>query len=121
MKRLILTLITAAVAVIAGESTSNYNLGTLSATGATISINLGRTPHKHTLQAVVTGSPDACAIQLEGSLDGSTWANLSGTQTCTSSVAFHVVDKPVTWIRANLTSLTGGTSPTVAIRYVGVQ
>ncbi|MGH9667094.1 MAG: hypothetical protein ACRD9L_21930, partial [Bryobacteraceae bacterium] len=79
----------------------------------------------HTVQAVVTGSPSGCSIQLEGTLDdptlSPTWSNLSGSQTCTSSVMFHVTARPVRAIRVNLTALSGGTSPTVTVKYVGVE
>jgi hypothetical protein len=30
---------------------------------------------------------------------------------------FHVVDKPVKYVRANLITLTGGTAPTVTVKY----
>jgi len=102
-----------------------YSLGTLNAPGPTVAQNLPFTVHKHTVQAVVTGAPATGSIQLEGTLDdvtGSpTWFNLSGAQPCTANTIFHVVDRPVSGIRVNLTALTGGTGPTVSIRYLGVQ
>ncbi|HXO85463.1 MAG TPA: hypothetical protein VN803_08050 [Gemmatimonadales bacterium] len=107
------------------------DFGKFTASGTTNGVNLGgsysntRAAHKHTLEVVVTGSPAACSIQLEGTLDDvngtPTWANMSGSQTCTSSVTFHVVDRAVTGVRINLTALSGGSSPTVAVRYAGVQ
>jgi hypothetical protein len=123
MKALLLGL--CALALFAQRS-STYNLGTLAAVGTTFGVNIGPVAHKHTVQVITAGGPTTCAIQLEGTLDDVTsnspdWANLSGSQTCTSSVTFHVADRPVTGIRANLTALTGGSSPTVAIKYVGVQ
>jgi hypothetical protein len=81
--------------------------------------------HKHTLQVVVTGAPATAQIQLEGTLDdvnGSpTWFNLSGSLLCTSNTIFHVVDRPVSGVRANLTALTGGTAPAVNCKYVGCE
>src|SRR5262249_52464376 len=93
--------------------TAIFSLGTLSATGTTIPVQLAVTAHKHTVQVVVTGSPTTCSVQLEGTLDdvtsaSPTWANISGSQTCTSSVTFHVADRAITGIRANLTALSGG-------------
>src|SRR5579863_4810419 len=92
--------------------TDILSLGTLSAVGATAGQNLHIRAHKHTLQVVVTGTPSGCNIQLEGTLDDATsaspnWANLSGSQACTSSVTFHVADRPVSGVRANLTVLSG--------------
>jgi hypothetical protein len=127
MKRLIALFALAAAALLA-ERTGVFILGTLTATGQTMGVHSGLATHKHTLQVVVTGSPASCSVQLEGTLDDITdpsvtpfWANLSGTQSCTSSVTFHVVEKPVRAIRANLTALSGGSSPTVTIKYLGVQ
>lgn len=96
-------------------------LGTLAATGAGTAVNLSVVAHKHTVTAVPTGSPATCTVKLEGSIDGTTWFDLSTAQTCTAAVAFHVVEKPVLAVRANLTALTGGTSPTVVVKYLGVQ
>ena len=125
MKRRIL--LGLALAVIAlGQRVGVYLLGTLSAAGTTIPVNVYLAAHKHTVQATVTGAPTTCNIQLEGTLDDITssapnWANLSGSQVCTSTLTFSVTERPVTGIRVNLTALSGGTSPTVTIKYVGVQ
>jgi hypothetical protein len=106
---------------------ASVSFGTLTGTGTTWAFDMSLlTPSQHTLEVVVAGSPSSCSIQLEGTLDnpsGSsvTWANLSGAQTCTSSVTFSVVNKPVRAVRANLTSLSGGSSPTVTVGYAGVQ
>jgi hypothetical protein len=76
---------------------------------------------KHTLAVVVAGTPAACTVALEGSMDTVTWASLSGNQTCTSTVMFHVTDRPVVFVRANLSALSGGTKPTVTITYLGIK
>lgn len=101
-------------------------LGKLTATGVTNYADLQIAAHTHTIQAVVTGGPAACSIQLEGTLDdpstsAADWADLSGSQTCTSTVTFHVIDRAVRGVRANLTALSGGTAPTVTVKYMGVQ
>lgn len=75
----------------------------------------------HTVAAVPSGSPAICTLRLEGSLDHISWFDLSGDQTCTASLMFHVADKPVQFVRINLTALSGGSSPSVAVRYAGVQ
>jgi hypothetical protein len=75
----------------------------------------------HTAQVVTTGSPTGAEIALEGSLDGTNWFDLSGSQTVTSTTMFHVVNRLVKFIRFNLTTLTGGSSPTVQPTYLGTQ
>ena len=89
-------------------------------TGATDTANVAKvSPSVHTLALTVTGSPAGCTYRLEGSLDGTTFFDLSGAQTCTSSTMFHVVQKKVTYVRGFLITLSGGSSPTVALAYVG--
>ena len=74
----------------------------------------------HTYQVNITGAPTAVTISIEGSLDGVLWTELSekifsaGELTATTAM-FQIVDKPVTYLRANLTVLTGGTAPTVTV------
>jgi hypothetical protein len=95
---------------------------TLASSGTTSAFDVSRlSPSQHTLQAVSSGSPTRCTIQLQGSLDGTTWFDLSGSQTCTSTLMVHVEQRPVSYVRANLTALSGGTTPKVAIFYLGVQ
>jgi hypothetical protein len=89
---------------------------TVTVTGATTSVRVNAT--NHTLQFNVA-SPATCAIQLEGSLDGVNWSNLSGSQSCLTSTMFHVDGKPIAYVRANLTAFTGGGS--VTILYRGAQ
>lgn len=94
----------------------------LAAVGATGSASVqALAPAQHTVQVTVTGSPTACTVRLEGSLDGVTYFDLSGSQACTANVMFHVVQRPVLWVRVYLVTLAGGTSPTVAARYLGVR
>jgi hypothetical protein len=126
MKKLILVF-AAFAALCLAQKTAYYLLGVLSATGTTAAVDLGVAAHRHTVQVVTAGSPTGCSIQLEGTLDdifsvaSPTWTNLSGSQTCTSSVTFFVSDRPVRAVRANLTALSGGSSPSVTVKYVGVQ
>lgn len=75
---------------------------------------------KHTVQLVMTGSPASCTANLDGSLDGTHWKDLSGGQTCTSTpVIFHVVDRVVAFVRINVTALSGGA--TVTPTYQGLR
>ena len=74
----------------------------------------------HTFQVNVVGAPSACQVQLEGSLDGTNWANLSGTQPCTSVVnMFHIDGKVTRVARVNLTSFVGGTNATIFYKGTG--
>ena len=74
---------------------------------------------KHSVMAIVTGSPSGGVCNLDGSLDGINWFDISGNQTITSSAMFHVVNKPVMYIRVNLSTLSGGPGPTVTFWYLG--
>jgi len=70
----------------------------------------------HTVQVIVSGSPSACTVRLEGSLDNSNWFDVSGTQTCTSNLMFHVDGKPLTYTHVNLLTWTGGTNAVITYR-----
>lgn len=99
---------------------SNYRsvitaLSAVTSTGAGSSNSLGSGLEKHTWEIVVTGAPATVSITLQGSIDGTNWYTLD-TSTTTTSEMRHVVNKPVRFIRANLGTLTGGTSPTVTVR-----
>lgn len=68
----------------------------------------------------ITGAPSAVTVDIEGSFDGETFFQIAqhvmtaGELTATKAM-FHIAGKPVMFIRANLTTLTGGTSPTVTV------
>lgn len=95
-------------------------LNAVSATPAHNTLMGQRYASKHTIQAKVTGSPTTATGQLEGSLDGTAWFDLSGAQDVSANVMFHVANKPVRKVRFNLTALSGGSSPTVQAIYTGV-
>lgn len=63
------------------------------------------------MQIITTGSPDIVNCRLEGSFDGINWVTL-GSTTDPSSYTFSV-QFPALCVRANLISLSGGSSPTV--------
>jgi len=71
----------------------------------------------HTVQATFTGGPSAVVIDLEGSLDGSTWYQLaehtaSSAELSDGALMFHVVSKFIRHVRLNLVTFTGGTNLT---------
>ena len=68
-----------------------------------------------TWQIIVSGGPSALSVTLEGSNDGgNTWAVLD-TSTLATGEMRAVANTPVTNLRANLATLTGGTSPKVTV------
>lgn len=112
----------------AGDVASSYvtqenaqaNFVALTATGNTATFDVGKAlPSNHAWLAVVTGGPATCTISMQGTIDGTTYDTASGPITCTSSAYFYVSGKAYSGVRANLTALTGGTSPTVTVYYVG--
>jgi len=88
------------------------------ATGAGVSRDLGEVADHHTLFVTATGSPSSWTVKLQGSHDDLTWVDLHSASgsTATTAVTAPQSDAPghlVRYIRANLTSLVGGSSPTV--------
>jgi len=81
-------------------------------------------PRNHTVQVEITGAPTSVTVDLEGSLTNGIFVSLAsyvltaGDLTAAAAI-FHVVDKPVRYIRLNLTNLTGGAAPTVTAWYEG--
>lgn len=71
----------------------------------------------HTWEIVVTGAPSAVNVKLQGSLNGTTWYDLADSTTLTSEMK-HLANKTVLYIRAKLVTLTGGSSPTVTVRWM---
>lgn len=79
---------------------------------------------EHTIQGMLTGSPSSVVIDLDGSLDGDTYYQLAShtvtaQELATDSFMFHVTSKLVRYVRLNLVTLSGGTSPTVTAIYDG--
>jgi hypothetical protein len=97
-------------------------LDAVTTTGASQSVPIRKIGVKHTVQATTTGNPTAVTVDLEGSLDNITWFQIAtspftaGEITAQGSM-FHVIDTPVRYVRVNLTTLLGGTSPTVTVLY----
>jgi hypothetical protein len=99
-------------------------LDAVTATGASDSKKFNYLVQDHTVQATITGAPSAVTVDLEGSLDGVTFFSLeshvftAGELTATGAM-FHIIDKPVLFVNINLTTLTGGSAPTVTALYEG--
>jgi hypothetical protein len=118
MRILVLFVITAVMALSQQMSLKTWDA--LSSTGVTAALATAGND-KHTVAAVVTGSPAACTVRLEGSVDGTNYFDLSGAQTCTSTTMFHVVDRVVVFVRVRVVTLSGGTAPTVTPTYLGIR
>lgn len=87
-------------------------------TGAGASNNLKFLCSQMSWEIVIIGAPTAVQVDLEGSINNSTWYSLDSSTTLTSEMR-HVVNKPVNFIRGNLITLTAGTAPTVTVRFLG--
>jgi hypothetical protein len=94
-------------------------LAAASGTGIGTSKGLPFAYKNHTWNTVITGSPTTVSVTLEGSIDGTNWFVLD-TSTSTSNEMRHVTNKPVTYLRANLGTLSGGAAPTVTVYSVSV-
>lgn len=71
----------------------------------------------YAISVQTTGSPASFNVNVEGTLDGTNWSSLGSI---TAAGVSWQVDKPVSQIRANLTTLTGGTAPTVTAMIMAV-
>lgn len=89
-------------------------LTSVSSTGAGASNNLGAAYEDFTIQlAINSGTVSTIALNLEGSLDGIEWFTLSTITKTTNGAKSHSQGKPVYYVRANLTNLTGS-SPVIS-------
>lgn len=73
---------------------------------------------QHRGVGTVSGSPSTLEVHLEGSLDGETWYSM-GTSASTGPVfaltAFASFACPARFVRANVTAISGGSSPAVTV------
>lgn len=94
---------------------------TQTTTGATASSGLMRgIAAWHTAELIVTGAPATCTYSLQGTHDALTWFTISAAPiTCTSTTVGFELGKPAVQVRGNLLTLTGGTAPTVTLKYIG--
>ena len=88
-------------------------LNGVTSAGAGTSYWLGFLPVNHTWQVIYTGTASVLDIKLQGSVDNSNWFDLDTYDTASSPTMRHVVNKPVSYIRANLVTFTNGTTMTV--------
>lgn len=72
----------------------------------------------HTAVAVLTGSPSSYSVSVYASLDATNWYAL-GTISSGNPGTLHVTGKVARYVRADVTALSGGTSPTVIVDIAG--
>lgn len=89
-------------------------LNAVTATGAGTAYSSKVEPVSIAWQITATGSPTGVSVTLEGSNDNSTWTVLD-TSTITTEETRQATGRPFKFIRANLGTLTGGTTPTVTV------
>ena len=88
------------------------SLNAATTTGAGTAITFDTPRSALSLQATVTGSPSLVTVLLEGSIDGSTFHNMNAGLSDSGLVGANILT-PVIALRANVTQLAGGSSPTV--------
>lgn len=70
----------------------------------------------HTMQVSFTGGSPTVQVAFEGTVDGTNWKQFGLFDTGAGGVSGDIVtisEQPLMAIRANLLTLTGGSSPTV--------
>lgn len=96
-------------------------LNAVAATGASdvyvVPQNEARLPRAIAWCTVFSGTPSAITAKIQGSLDNSNWFDLD-TSTSTSGELRFIIDKPVKFVRANITSYTvNGSTATVQLMF----
>lgn len=71
----------------------------------------------HVFDITPAGSPTSCTVLIESSTDAVTWTTQS-TETCTSSKTVSIAGTFI-YLTANLSVLSGGTSPNLTVAYRG--
>ena len=103
-----------------------FGLNAVTATGAGSAIDLIRIEREEInnlgVWSSTTGTPATVSIQIEASPDDSitaptNWFPVGSAITATTNTGTILTLPPGTrWMRANLTTLTGGTAPTVTVK-----
>jgi len=93
-------------------------LNAVTATGATEPVGFTKNPETLNFQVVDTGGATQITIDIETSNDGTNWDVLLTHDVTASGDGFVYSGNPGAEIRANLTVLTAGTSPTVTLTAV---
>ena len=92
-------------------------LNAVTATGASSTYQTKVEAAYFTWQITATGSPTTVSCALQVSNDGSTWTTID-TSTTTTEETRHVTGYSFKYFRANLATLSGGTTPTITVRCI---
>lgn len=84
-------------------------------TGLGDSVTYRKAPLTWTIQIKHTGSPTSVILDIEGSINGVDYVQIVQHTVAASDDMFHISGKSITSIRPNVTTLSGGTSPTVSV------
>lgn len=100
-----------------GSAHVSLNAATATGAGAAMDYFYGRA--KFGVNVQTTGTPTSFNINIEGCIgDPAVAGNWFTLQAITTAGYTAIVDKPVRAIRANLTTITGGTAPTFTAQIV---
>jgi hypothetical protein len=92
---------------VAAGTVAFVSLAAASAVGAGAVLVGGACRANHVL--VVSGSSTAGAVELEGSLDQTTWYSLGSVNVASDAAPLFVANSPAQFLRANVTTaITGG-------------
>jgi len=68
-----------------------------------------------TFQINTTGVPTALTVSIKASIDGENFHEIILHDVIADGNIFHLGDRPVTSIQANIASISGGTTPSVTL------
>lgn len=101
---------------ISGIDQAFASLNAATSTGAGASIDFSRPRRNLSMQVVFTSNPSPVKVTLEGTIDGTDWFTLATFDTGASSNNKDIISADIVSVlsaRANLITLTGGTTPNV--------
>jgi len=88
-------------------------LNAVTATGTSAAKDLEGVGSTFDILLFTTGSPSTVTVLLEGSHDGTNWYQITNPAVTLSTPHVAVTGYLFRFVRASLTTLTGGSSPTV--------
>lgn len=74
----------------------------------------------------LTGSPTSFQVDLEGSVDGTTWSDMASSSSTSSTSEFGYAPagtsfRAYPYVRVNINTLSGGSSPTATVTIIGTE
>lgn len=102
------------------DGNAGTSLAAVTANGNGTVVDFGSPKRCVTLAISTTGAPTAGTVTLSVSIDGVTFVASTTTATVSANPAVsHLQHVAVRYARADLTGLTGGTTPTVTAKVMG--